>query len=515
MAGSVKITMKLENVLDTCAEPVVIYDDQGEAVYVNAAFEALFGWPAAALLGKRIDFVPEDQVEATRKTMAKVMAGETVSAFETRRKTCEGDIVDVRMTAARLAGDGGSIQGMVLTFQDISELVRYREEALAAAQAKRRFLSNISHEVRTPMNHVMGMIDLLGQTDLSEEQQEYIDILQGSADQLMDVVTDMLDFSGMESRSPDCRNIEFDLRAMADRVAHLIDARARRKGLSFDMEIHPLVPPLVVGDPEHLRKVLNHLCTNAVKFTEQGGVALHILPETGGGVRFEVRDTGIGIPKRELEKIFDSFSQADDSATRKYGGTGLGLSIAARLVEAMDGKVLVDSEPGKGSTFSFSLAFDQQADCDALPTGKFVPRSDPGTAAAEPDNPAGVNEDPAREGNDGIQVFNTAAALERAMNDRAFLEMLVNEFLSMLPDKIQEIKAACRNGEGKHLALAAQALKGGAANLGAEEICVAAAALERMGEACLFTEWETACKYLESACTRFKTDADQTQWGEL
>lgn len=356
--------MKLITIIETCAEPIVVYDKQGLTTYVNPAFERVFGWRGREIFGKRIDFVPEDQAELTQKAAIRVLEGHTVSGMETQRKRKNGEVIHVRLSAAPLKDGGGDFDGMVVTLQDITELVCSRQEALAANRAKAQFLSNVSHEVRTPMNHVMGMIELLLNTRLDDEQQAFVDILQKSADSLMGVLNDVLDYSRIEAGKVDCECIGFDLRTLAEKIETLMAPKAVKKGLTFSLFVHQFVPSLLLGDPGRLRQVLNNLCSNAIKFTQTGGVTLRIVLEKEDDItaeiRFEIVDTGIGIAPDQILAIFNSFAQADGSTTRKYGGTGLGLSISNRLVQMMGGSIEVDSILGKGSRFFFTVSFEKQ-----------------------------------------------------------------------------------------------------------------------------------------------------------
>ncbi len=356
--------MKLKTIIETCAEPIVVYDRQGLATYVNPCFERVFGWEGQEIIGSRIDFVPKDQVGATGQAVAEILSGKTISGMETQRQTKKGKTIHVRLSAAPLKDGEGNVDGMVVTLQDITDLVGSRREALAANQAKSEFLSNVSHEVRTPINHVMGMVELLLNTRLDAQQQEFVEILQKSADSLMMVVNDMLDYSRIESGKVDCDAIGFDLRTLVEKVENLVVPKSVEKGLAFDLFVHQFVPSLLMGDPGRLRQVLVNLCLNAIKFTEKGGAKLNIFLEkendTTARIRFEVNDTGIGIALDQIPVIFNSFSQVDGSATRKYGGTGLGLSISSKLVQMMGGTIEVKSLLGKGTCFSFTLSFAKQ-----------------------------------------------------------------------------------------------------------------------------------------------------------
>lgn len=234
--------------------------------------------------------------------------------------------------------------------------------AEAANDAKSSFLANISHELRTPMNGVIGMTELALETSLSDEQRDLLGTARNSALSLLEMLNDVLDFSKIEARKLDLEQIPFDVRKVVLETAKVFGVQARLKGLLFTCEIEAAVPEEVSGDPGRLRQVLINLLGNAVKFTHSGSIEVHVSVESGGldGVvclRFVVIDSGIGIPHDKQAVIFQPFSQADGSMTRKYGGTGLGLTISARLVELMRGRIWVASDPGKGSAFNFTANF--------------------------------------------------------------------------------------------------------------------------------------------------------------
>ncbi len=363
---------KHRTVMETCADPFIVYDQVGCVTYLNPAFTETFGWRLDELLGRRIDFLPDSEAkQETQDAIRTVLNDGTTVRFESRRLTKDGRMLDVRIAGARLQDEHGNIEGIVVNLQDITkqkqaliELKNAQKAAEEANRSKSEFLANMSHEIRTPMNGVIGMAGLLLGTELTEEQRDYAKTIQNSGDSLLFIINDILDHSKIEAGKLDLEAIDFDLRVTIDEITDLISIKAVEKGIEYVPMVYPDVQSHLRGDPVRIRQILINLLNNAIKFTNAGEVSLAVQSKREDlekvVLRFSVKDTGIGIPKDRVGQLFQSFSQVDSSTTRKYGGTGLGLSISKQLAELMGGEIGVNSQEGDGSEFWFTAVLEKQ-----------------------------------------------------------------------------------------------------------------------------------------------------------
>jgi len=365
---------KLRKIIEASPESISINSMvDGRYIETNAQFHTT-GYSkeevAAKPAGELGVWVKHDQF---RDYVRRLRAKSLVRNMEADFRTKDGGVHPCLISGAVIDLDG---EPCVVSFtSDISrlkraeqEIIASREAALAASRAKSQFLSSMSHEIRTPMNAILGMADLLGESDLTLEQRRYVETMISNGNSLLGLINDILDLAKVESGKLGLEESDFNLAELVECAAETLAVRAAEKGLELVTHVLPDVPRRLIGDPLRLRQIFINLLGNAIKFTERGEIVLTVEragnAQPGSGedrnrvpLRFSVRDTGVGIAADKLGTIFESFSQADSSTTRKYGGSGLGLAIVVRLVELMGGRIGVESELGKGSTFHFGASF--------------------------------------------------------------------------------------------------------------------------------------------------------------
>ena len=358
------------DLVESASDLVWEVDRAGHWAFLNAAARHIYGIDPAELTNRPFaERVEPGHREKDEAAFLQVLQGAELRDYETVHLDADGNPRRLSFAARPVMGEDDHVVGIRGTARDVTEraiareaLEEARQLAERAAQAKGAFLANMSHEIRTPMNAVLGMTELLLDTELSPEQRNSAELVKSSAEALLSVINDILDFSKIEAGHLELEQIEFDLHGLVDSVVRLHALNAFHKGIELAYDIGPNVPRAVRGDPGRLRQVLNNLLGNALKFTEEGEVVVTLSSASAESeqavVEFCVRDTGIGIAADQIERMFAEFTQADVSTTRRYGGTGLGLAITRRLVRLMGGEdVVVRSELGKGSEFGFAAIF--------------------------------------------------------------------------------------------------------------------------------------------------------------
>lgn len=358
----------LEKIINLAPVPILIKDRNHRFNMLNDACCSFFGTTREELIGKTDhEFFPTEQADTCVEQDNRVFEEEKEFINEETLFDLKGEEhnVIVRKVAFRTAS---SEQILIATIQDITQLKKYedglkksKEAAEHASKVKSEFLANMSHEIRTPMNGVLGFISLLSDTNLDEEQKDYVEEALKSSNLLLAVINDILDFSKIEAGKMVMENVEFEIRPLVEDIVVLATSTSYQKGIEINTLVLSDVPPKMYGDPGKLKQILNNLVNNSVKFTDAGEILITVSKEESKDnsivLRFDVSDTGVGIPADKINLIFESFTQADASSTRQYCGTGLGLSIVKQLVKLMNGEISVKSEDEKGSVFSFTAEF--------------------------------------------------------------------------------------------------------------------------------------------------------------
>jgi PAS domain S-box-containing protein len=348
-----------ETLVRCSPDAIAVRKNTGEISVINPAFTELFGYTLEDLKKDDYDKLinSPDTLDQGRSLTKSVREGGAIRIIAKRRSKT-GRLIDVEISGVPIIVNGKQV-GDFGIYHDITELIEAKQNAEASAQAKADFLANMSHEIRTPLNAVIGMTNLLMDTHLDGTQCDFVNTIRTSGEDLLTIINDILDFSKIEAGKLDMESTPFDLGDCVESALQLMAAKSSEKGLELLYLIDQNTPSALTGDPTRLRQILVNLLSNAIKFTEHGEIFLSVdaapVENEQYEVHFAVADTGIGISERVRGRIFQSFSQADSSTTRRFGGTGLGLSISKKLAETMGGSMWYESEPGKGSTFHFTI----------------------------------------------------------------------------------------------------------------------------------------------------------------
>src|SRR5215208_3830919 len=356
----------LESLINSIPDPISYRDTKGVYLGCNGAFSEMTGKPASQIIGRKAgDVTDRERAAWIEERDAEVLSSLHSISCESWVEYPDGRRALHETSRSPLRDRDGNVLGILSIGREITErkkqqdeTSRAREIAEEATRMKSDFLANMSHEIRTPMNAIIGLSHLVLKTDLTPRQRDYIAKVQSSGQHLLGVINDILDFSKVEAGKLDLERTEFELEKLLDSTANLISEKSHAKGLELVFEVAPDVPANLVGDSLRLGQILLNYANNAVKFTDRGEIVISVRAsertEKDVLLHFRVQDTGIGLTSEQVGRLFQSFSQADASTTRRFGGTGLGLAICKRLAELMGGEVGVESELGKGSSFWFT-----------------------------------------------------------------------------------------------------------------------------------------------------------------
>jgi PAS domain S-box-containing protein len=348
-------------VVEDGSDIIFIVDFKGAILYHNDSVEEILGHKPGSLVGKNFfEFIHPDTLPTFRKSFTESTHKPYIERVEFQFQCKPGTYKYLEFNSINLKQKEG-IEGLILDCRDITERKSDAAELLRAQKAKEQFLANISHEIRTPINGIAGMAELLSQNPTPEEQSTYLNAIRSAADNLKVIINDILDLASIESGKLKFEHIGFSIKDLLSSLIDSFSMQAKEKRVDLKLDIEGEADTILIGDPVRLNQIIINLLSNAIKFTHSGTIHVSCGVERKHGrnydVRFEVADTGIGIPQDKLNTIFESFSQADESVTRKYGGTGLGLTIVRQLVELQHGHIAVDSKEGKGSRFTVVIPY--------------------------------------------------------------------------------------------------------------------------------------------------------------